>query len=194
MTPCHPHSFGVTCSCFTLLPLLPRCMFCPDSGMLCLTLILSLPPPAAWCAPLLLLACVLALPAPHLTRTVRRESPFDQPVLNNTKSARNMLVNGGYMEGLHLCQQDTARTTPERAVREGIFQTPSNPRVSRAPASLKRDTCPFLKYLVSAGVGPCSHGPFCSCVDVEKSRGFALILSQCQGRPSPHIPCPAGGR
>ncbi|XP_063197209.1 fibrinogen-like protein 1-like protein [Chroicocephalus ridibundus] len=49
---------------------------------------------ASWCAPLLLLACVLALPAPHLTRTVRRESPFNQPVLNNTKSARNMLVDG----------------------------------------------------------------------------------------------------
>ncbi|XP_074016973.1 fibrinogen-like protein 1-like protein [Numenius arquata] len=49
---------------------------------------------ASQCTPLLLLACVLALPAPHLTGTIQRQSPFNQSVLNNTMSARHMLVNG----------------------------------------------------------------------------------------------------
>ncbi|KAM6118609.1 fibrinogen-like protein 1-like protein [Phoenicopterus ruber ruber] len=49
---------------------------------------------AAQRAPLLLLACVLALPAPHLTRSVQSLSLFNQSVFNNTVSARNTLVNG----------------------------------------------------------------------------------------------------
>ncbi|KFV41145.1 Scavenger receptor cysteine-rich type 1 protein M130, partial [Tyto alba] len=43
---------------------------------------------------LLLLACVLALPAPLLTRNLQSLSLFSQSVLNNTVSALNMLVNG----------------------------------------------------------------------------------------------------
>ncbi|NWS60271.1 FGL1L protein, partial [Chunga burmeisteri] len=49
---------------------------------------------AVQCAPLLLLACVLALPAPHLTKSTQSLSLFNQSVLNNTMSALNMLVNG----------------------------------------------------------------------------------------------------
>lgn len=141
--------------------------------MLCLTLILSLPPPAAQCAPLLLLACVLALPAPHLTRSIQSLSPFNQSVLNNTVSALNTLVNGRYVEGLHLCQQDTARTTPEWAVGEGIFQPGAPRELSAEPQHpLKRDTCPSMSHLpfLKCLVGPCSHRPFCSCVGVEAQR------------------------
>ncbi|NXP10963.1 FGL1L protein, partial [Thinocorus orbignyianus] len=49
---------------------------------------------AAQCCPLLLLACVLALPTPYLTGTVQRRSPSNQPVFNSTRSSRNILVDG----------------------------------------------------------------------------------------------------
>ncbi|KAM9272424.1 fibrinogen-like protein 1-like protein [Morus bassanus] len=49
---------------------------------------------AAQCTPLLLLACVLALPAPHLTKSIQRLSLFNQSVLNNTVSSLTTLVNG----------------------------------------------------------------------------------------------------
>ncbi|NXL36399.1 FGL1L protein, partial [Glaucidium brasilianum] len=50
--------------------------------------------PAVQCTSLLFLACVLALPTPHLTRNIQSLSLFNQPVSNNTVSALNTLVNG----------------------------------------------------------------------------------------------------
>ncbi|NXS45340.1 FGL1L protein, partial [Balaeniceps rex] len=47
---------------------------------------------AAQCTLLLLLACVLALPAPHFTRSIQSLSLFNQSVLNNTVSTLNTLV------------------------------------------------------------------------------------------------------
>ncbi|NWS78065.1 FGL1L protein, partial [Crotophaga sulcirostris] len=50
--------------------------------------------PAAQRSPLLLLACLLALPAPHLTESIESLSVFSGSVSNNTGFGQSALVNG----------------------------------------------------------------------------------------------------